>query len=89
VVRRRPNVKVFDLPLDEYAAKFLGKGREKGSRVVILRRPGIEMMYTFFTFICIGAIPILIDSGVGARIIIRFGKFSKPDFIIVGGLCTK
>jgi hypothetical protein len=37
----------------------------------------------------IGAILILIDSGIGLREIIRLAKFSKSDFIIVGGLYTK
>jgi acyl-CoA synthetase (AMP-forming)/AMP-acid ligase II len=89
VVRRRLSFKVFDRRIDQYAAKFQGKGIEKGSRVLMLLRPGIEMMCTFFALIRIGAIPILIDSGVGLREIIRLGKFSKPGFIIVGGLCTK
>jgi acyl-CoA synthetase (AMP-forming)/AMP-acid ligase II len=86
---RRLNFRSFDRRIDQYAAKFLIKGIRKGTRVLMLLRPGIEMMCTFFALVRIGAIPILIDSGVGLREIIRLGNFSKPDFIAVGNFWRK
>jgi acyl-CoA synthetase (AMP-forming)/AMP-acid ligase II len=82
VICRRLSFGEFDGRIDQYVTKFLKKGIRKDSRVLMLLRPGTKMMCTFFALVRMGAIPILLDSGVGFREIVRLGNFSKPDFII-------
>ncbi|MDR1590544.1 MAG: AMP-binding protein [Puniceicoccales bacterium] len=82
VIRRCLSYGELDLRIDQYVSKFSQKGIQKGSRVLMLLSPNVEMVYTFFALIRMGAIPILIDSGMGSRAFIRLANFSKPDFII-------
>jgi acyl-CoA synthetase (AMP-forming)/AMP-acid ligase II len=82
VIRRRLSYEKFDLRIDQYITGFSQKGIQKGIRVLMLLSPGVEMVCTFFALIRMGAIPILIDSGMGSRAFIRLANFSKPDFIV-------
>ncbi|MDR0418261.1 MAG: AMP-binding protein [Puniceicoccales bacterium] len=82
VIRRCLSYEELDLRIDQYVAKFLQKGVRKGARVLMLLSPSVEMVCTFFALIRMGAIPILIDSGMGFRAFIRLANFSKPDFIV-------
>ncbi|MDR2807056.1 MAG: AMP-binding protein [Puniceicoccales bacterium] len=81
VIERCLSFKALNECVDRYAAQFLDEGVQEGSRVLMLLEPGIEMMCTFFSLVRIGAIPILMDSGLGIRALIRLGNFSKPDFV--------
>ncbi|MDE6576268.1 MAG: AMP-binding protein, partial [Opitutales bacterium] len=63
VIRRRLCYGEFDRRIDQYVSKFQKKGISAGKRVLMLLKPGIEMMCAFFALIRMGAIPILIDSG--------------------------
>ena len=85
VIRRRLCYGEFDRRIDQYCTKFQKKGIRHGQRVLMMVPPGLEMMCTFFALIRIGAVPILIDTGVGPKEFIRLANFSKPDFII----CTR
>ncbi|MDR0740332.1 MAG: AMP-binding protein [Puniceicoccales bacterium] len=82
IIRRCLSYEELDLRIDQYVAKFSQKGIRKGSRVLMLLSPNIEMVCTFFALIRMGAIPILIDSGIGSKAFIRLANFSKPDFIV-------
>lgn len=82
VIRRRLCYGEFDRRIDQYVSKFQKKGISAGKRVLMLLKPGIEMMCAFFALIRMGAIPVLIDSGMGIRQLVRLANFSKPDFIL-------
>ncbi|MDR2200667.1 MAG: AMP-binding protein [Puniceicoccales bacterium] len=82
VIHRRLSFEQLDRGIDQYAAKFSKEGIEPGSRVLMLLQPGSKMICAFFALIRIGAIPIIIDSGVGRKELVSLSNFSKPDFIL-------
>lgn len=75
----------LDVKINQFAEQFSQKGIDKSSRVLMLLRPGIEMIASFFALVRLGAIPILIDPGIGIFDFIRLSNFSKPDAILCEG----
>ncbi len=52
---------------NQAARAFRKKGLKKGSRVALLVTPGPDMMVMAFGLIKIGAVPVLIDPGIGRK----------------------
>ena len=52
---------------NQAARAFRKKGLEKGSRVALLVTPGPDMMVMAFGLIKIGAVPVMIDPGIGSK----------------------
>jgi len=52
---------------NQAARAFRNKGLEKGSRVALLVTPGPDMMVMAFGLIKIGAVPVMIDPGIGSK----------------------
>ncbi|MDR0351531.1 MAG: AMP-binding protein [Puniceicoccales bacterium] len=53
-----------------------------GSRVLMMLRPGYEFICVFFSLLRLGAVPIVIDSGLGLRKFFSCAERSKPEFVI-------
>lgn len=85
VIRKRLGYGEFNLRINQFAAKFRKKGVTKGKRVLMLLHPGVEMMCTFFALVRLGAIPVLIDPGMGRQQFLQLANFSQPDYIICSG----
>ncbi len=56
---------------DAYAAGFIRSGISKGCRTVVLIKPGADLFAVVFALLRIGAIPVLIDPGMGIRAMTR------------------
>lgn len=56
---------------DAYAAGFAGSGISKGTRTVVLIKPGADLFAVVFALLRIGAIPVLIDPGMGIKAMVR------------------
>ena len=52
---------------NQAARAFRKKGLKKGSRVALLVTPGPDMMVMAFGLIKIGAVPVMIDPGIGSK----------------------
>ena len=64
---------------DAYAAGFSRSGISKGCRIVVLIRPGIDLFAVVFALLRIGAIPVLIDPGMGIRAMVRVLSAVKAE----------
>jgi olefin beta-lactone synthetase len=57
----------LDAVSDGYAAGFLQAGMGKGTRTVLMLRPGPELFTVLFGLLKAGAVPVVVDPGMGIR----------------------
>lgn len=57
-------------------------GIERGSRVLLMVKPGLDLIRIVFALFKIGAVPIVIDPGMGLRKFLRCVRHSKPAAIV-------
>jgi len=67
---------------DRYACGLIEKGVRQGSRVLILIPPSLEFTILFSALFKIGAIPVLIDPGMGILRMLKSIGHVKPDVFI-------
>ncbi len=53
-------------------------GLERGDRAALLVRPGHDLIAITFALFCIGAVPVVVDPGMGARALIHCLARTKP-----------
>ena len=53
--------------IDRYAGGLRELGVKKGTRTVVLIKPGIDLFAITFALFRIGAVPVLIDPGMGRK----------------------
>lgn len=81
-IREQIGYRDFDTKIDQFAVKFTKLGITKGSRVLMLLKPGIPMITSFFALVRIGAIPVVIDPGMGIKKFATLANCSKIDAIV-------
>ncbi|MBE0678215.1 MAG: AMP-binding protein [Bacteroidales bacterium] len=70
------------LRIDKYASGFLENGIKKGTKTIVLVSPGQDLFAVTFALLRIGAIPIMIDPGMGNRAMVRaLSKTGAEAFI--------
>ncbi|MHA1451065.1 MAG: AMP-binding protein, partial [Candidatus Hodarchaeales archaeon] len=52
---------------DQYARGFVEYGFRKGQRVLLLVKPGIDLLGIVLALIKMGAVPVIIDPGMGLK----------------------
>jgi len=57
-------------------------GLTKGSRVLLVVKPGIDLIAITYSLFRLGAVPVLIDPGLGRKNILGCIKESQPDSMI-------
>ncbi|MDY6864299.1 MAG: fatty acid CoA ligase family protein, partial [Thermodesulfobacteriota bacterium] len=67
---------------DLYAYGLTKMGIKQGSRVVLMVRPGLEFIGLTFALFKIGAIPVLIDPGIGKSSLVKCIKEVEPEAFI-------
>ena len=65
-----------------YACKFCEKGIGKGTKVLVMLRPGIEFVAVVFALFKAGAVPVLIDPGMGVANLLNCIKKTAPEAMI-------
>ena len=58
------------------------KGIQRGTRVLLMVKPGLDLICIVFALFKIGAVPIVIDPGMGLRGFLRCVKHSKPTAVV-------
>ncbi len=73
-----------ELEADASAAAHLlqGKGIRRGSRVLLMVKPGLDLICIVFALFKIGAVPIVIDPGMGLRGFLRCVRHSRPEAVV-------
>ena len=61
---------------------FLTKGIRRGSRVLLMIRPGLDLIRIVFALFKMGSIPIVIDPGMGLKKFLRCVRHSKPMALV-------
>ena len=64
------------------ATHLLLKGFSKGQKVILMLPPGEDLIITVFAMLRLGAIPIVIDPGMGIKNLINCVKQSRPDLFL-------
>jgi len=67
---------------DTWARRFLGAGMGEGSRVLIMVKPGLPLIAICFALFKIGAVPIVIDPGMGLKSFLKCVERSAPEFLV-------
>ena len=68
--------------LGTYAANLRALGVTPGMRVVFLVRPGLEFLPLTFALFHLGAVPVLIDPGMGRKNLLRCIASVRPEAFI-------
>ena len=67
---------------DRIASGLMKRGVREGQRVLLMIRPGIELLTATFGLIKCGAVPILIDPGMGIKSLLQCIKEAEPQVFI-------
>jgi acyl-CoA synthetase (AMP-forming)/AMP-acid ligase II len=67
---------------DTYACEFRRLGIVKGMKVLLMLRPGPDFIAAVFAIFKIGAIPVLIDPGMGLRNLLNCIRKTSPEAMI-------
>lgn len=62
------------------------QGISRGCRTLLMVQPGLELVVLVFSLFQVGAVPIVIDPGMGLRNFRACVKRTKPDALVGGGL---
>ena len=61
---------------------FVQAGVVRGMRVLLMVKPGLDLIRIVFALFKIGAVPIVIDPGMGLRKFLRCVRHSRPTAIV-------
>jgi len=67
---------------DSYAHGLSEYGIQKGERVLMMVRPGVELIAVTFALLKIGAVPVLIDPGAGRKAFLQCVAETEPTTLI-------
>ncbi|MBK1878184.1 fatty acid CoA ligase family protein [Pelagicoccus mobilis] len=67
---------------NEWARRFRSQGIGKGSRVLLMVKPGLPLIAICFALFKIGAVPVVIDPGMGLKSFLNCVRRSQPDFLV-------
>lgn len=72
----------LDAEASATAYYFAKRGIKRGSRVLLMVKPGLDLIRIVFALFRMGAVPIVIDPGMGLRSFLRCVKHSQPEALI-------
>jgi len=67
--------------VSDLSGRMAGAGLRKGSRVLVLARPGLELIAGVFAILRLGAVPVVIDPGMGLRAFLKCVERSQPEAV--------
>ncbi len=68
--------------VDRYAHGLRALGIRQGDRVLMMVRPGVELIAVVFALVRMGAVPVLIDPGMGRRAFLQCVTETEPVALI-------
>ncbi len=76
------NFRQFNAEVDRYAHGFTQFGVKMGDRVLLMFRVGVELTATIFALAKVGAVPVIIDPGMGREAFLRCVADAQPTGLI-------
>lgn len=64
------------------AVHLAANGIERGTRTLVMVQPGLDLIRVIFAFFKIGAIPVVIDPGMGLRHFLRCVERTRPRAVV-------
>lgn len=61
---------------------FTSRGIRRGSRVLLMVKPGLDLIRIVFALFKMGAVPVVIDPGMGLSRFLKCVRHSRPDAIV-------
>lgn len=61
---------------------FTRQGIQRGTRVLLMVKPGLDLIRSVFALFKIGAVPVVIDPGMGLKRFLRCVRHSRPEAIV-------
>lgn len=72
----------LDAEASATAHYFLARGIQRGTRVLLMVKPGLDLIRVVFALFRMGAVPIVIDPGMGLKRFLRCVRHSQPEAVI-------
>lgn len=72
----------LDLEADAWARRMGDAGIGQGMRVLLMVRPGLSLTAICFALFKVGAVPVVIDPGMGLRAFLRCVQRSRPEAVV-------
>ncbi len=72
----------LDREVDARCHELNAAGIGRGARVLVMVKPGLDLIALVFAMFKIGAVPVLIDPGMGLRGFLNCVRRSKPDALV-------
>lgn len=72
----------MDHEVDVWATYFLSKGFSKGKKILLMLPPGEDLLISVFAMLRLGAIPVVIDPGMGLKNFFNCAKKTRPDLFL-------
>ncbi|MDR2845156.1 MAG: AMP-binding protein [Puniceicoccales bacterium] len=72
----------LDRESDAAAEIFAQRGIGAGARVLLLARPGLDLILSMFALLKLGAVPVAIDPGMGLRSFLRCVENTRPEALV-------
>jgi len=72
----------LDSASDRYAHGFVSMGIGKSTRTLLMVRPGFDLMALSFALFKVGAVPVLIDPGMGKSNLLDCVKNAQPEAMV-------
>lgn len=82
LIEKSITYKELEIEAARHAKGLADYGIKKGQRVLLMVRPGFDFIALAFALLRIGAIPILIDPGMGLKNLMKCIKQVSPDVFI-------
>jgi acyl-CoA synthetase (AMP-forming)/AMP-acid ligase II len=61
---------------------FKAKGIHRGTRVLLMVKPGLDLIRIVFALFKLGAVPVVIDPGMGLKGFLRCVRHTRPDVVV-------
>jgi len=72
----------LDRESDQAAVYLRGRGIARGMRVLLMVRPGLDLIRVTFALFKLGAVPVVIDPGMGLRSFLRCVGRTRPAALV-------
>ncbi len=72
----------LDAEVDARRRRLTEAGVTRGTRVLLLVKPGLELIAMVFALFKAGAVPVLIDPGMGLRGFLRCVRHTRPEAMV-------
>lgn len=76
------NFAELDRETDAWAHRLTAAGIARGTRVLLLVRPGLSLIGLCFGLFKVGAVPVVIDPGMGIRSFLRCVRHTAPEALV-------